>query len=408
MFPVKKGYQGQKSYHYLRRGIDYPDFVLAKEVDRVEIFLVPLNREQERELLELVKKHPVVGLHEHVSVTPEDPSKLPDYERSGREHTAFEGLSRSCFDAVFDNLMDGTCIISGPGGWKWTDVLHDLGMRSCDIDHQGFLFQARKVEDIFRAKSEGRIAWFLSCECATPLENELDRIEILYGFGLRMMGIVYSESNMCGSGLKEEGDGGLTSFGHKVVDRLNRVGIAIDVSHCGDRTAKEVIKASRKPVFFTHVGCRALWDMKRLKDDDLFKLCAEHGGVIGVEAAPHTTVTRNNPVHSIDSVMEHFEYLVDLVGIDHVAFGIDALYGDHVALHEVFSSNMSTEETHQKSRSEAEHPPKVEYVRGLENPTEASWNVIRWMVSKGYSEEQIAKVIGGNAIRVLKDAFIPV
>jgi membrane dipeptidase len=68
---------------------------------------------------------------------------------------------------------------------------------------------------------------------------------------------------------------------------------------------------------------------------------------------------------------------------------------------------MSTEETHQKSRSEAEHPPKVEYVRGLENPTEASWNVIRWMVSKGYSDEKIAKVIGGNVIRVLKDALIP-
>ncbi|HPI98946.1 MAG TPA: hypothetical protein PLV56_09385, partial [Synergistales bacterium] len=64
MFPVKKGYMGQKSFHYLRRGIDYPDFVLAKEIDRVETFLVPLDQEQENKLFELVAKYPVVGLHE--------------------------------------------------------------------------------------------------------------------------------------------------------------------------------------------------------------------------------------------------------------------------------------------------------------------------------------------------------
>jgi len=83
------------------------------------------------------------------------------------------------------------------------------------------------------------------------IENELDRIEILYGFGVRVMGIAYSESNALGSGLKEPRDGGLTSFGHRAVERMNKVGIAIDCSHCGDQTSLDAIEASTKPAL-TH------------------------------------------------------------------------------------------------------------------------------------------------------------
>ena len=402
---IKSAYKGQKSYSYLEAGVDYPNFRLAAELNRVEPSWVPLQAKEEQTLQKIVSENPVVGLHEHITIMPDDTSELLDYERSGREHTAYEALAHSSFDAVFDNMMDGTCIMSGLGGWKWVDVLHDIGIRSCDVAHQDFLFKGESISDIYKAKKEGKIAWFISCECATPIENELDRIEIMYGFGLRMMGIVYSESNMCGSGLKEDGDGGLTSFGKQVVERLNKVGIAIDISHCGDRTAMDVIKYSKKPVFITHIGCRSLWNMKRLKGDDLLKACADKGGVIGIEAAPHTTVTKAHPYHSIESVMEHFEYLVNLVGVDHVAFGIDALYGDHASLHNIFAKNMSTKETHQSNAADSTTPPRVPYVRGLENPTEASWNVIRWLVAHNYKVDDIAKIIGGNAIRVLKEAF---
>jgi membrane dipeptidase len=94
-----------------------------------------------------------------------------------------------------------------------------------------------------------------------------------------------------------------------------------------------VIEQSTKPIFLTHVGARTLWDSKRLTPDQVLKACAHKGGVIGIEAAPHTTITHKNPAHNLDSYMEHFEYIKDLVGIDHVAFGPDTLYGDHVGLH---------------------------------------------------------------------------
>src|SRR6185369_10019056 len=100
-------------------------------------------------------------------------------------------------------------------------------------------------------------------------------------------------------------DGGLTDFGHKVVGRMNKLGMAIDVSHSGDQTALDTIEASDKPIFITHVGARALWDTVRMKPDHVMQACAAKGGVIGIEAAPHTTLTQEHLEHSIESFMEH-------------------------------------------------------------------------------------------------------
>ena len=141
-------------------------------------------------------------------------------------------------------------------------------------------------------------------------------------FGLKQISIFdcteacYSESNMLGSGLKEEDDGGLTYFGRQAVDRMNKIGMAIDIAHTGDKTSLDTIKASRKPVFIPHAGARGVWNSKRMRPDEVIKACADSGGVIGIEAAPHTTVSRKNPQMNIESVMDHFEYCVNLVGID--------------------------------------------------------------------------------------------
>ncbi|WP_040213420.1 dipeptidase [Clostridium polynesiense] len=398
---MKEGYKGYKSYEYLDKNKDYKSFELSDELNRVEPYFIPLNEEQEKKVKRIIANHPVISLHDHPSITPKDVKELMDYEREGRECTAFEGLAHSAWDAVFDNMMDGTCVISSKAGWKWTDVIHDIGIRSCDIAHQDFLIKGSSVEDIYKAKAEGKVAWFISLESATMIENELDRIEILYGLGARMMGITYSESNSLGSGLKEKYDGGLTSFGAEAVERMNKIGMAIDVSHCGDVTAMDTIRTSKKPVFITHVGARSLWNMKRLKPDDVIKACAERGGVIGIEAAPHTTITKKHCRHDIESFMEHFEYIAELAGIDHVAFGPDCLYGDHVGLHNLFSSNMSIGEN-----TKGDAFPYVDYVKGLENTTEASHNIIRWLVKHNYSEEDIRKVLGGNIIRTLKEVWI--
>ncbi|MGI5857965.1 MAG: dipeptidase [Tepidanaerobacteraceae bacterium] len=397
---IKTAYKGYKAYSYLEPGKDYQDFEFAPWNWAGE-YLIPLDEAQEKRVKRLAKEKIFIALHEHPTLFPKDISKTPEYNTAGREFCAYEALSLSYLDCVFDNMMDGTNTISSKAGWKWQDIIHDLGMRLCDIAHQDFLIHCKRVEDIYRAHEEGKIAWVAVVEGAAPIENELDRIDILYGLGVRQLGITYSESNALGNGLKEDNDGGLTKFGKEAVERMNKVGMLIDVSHCGPKTAYDAAMHSTKPIIASHCGARALWDSKRLFHDDLIKAIAEKGGIVAVEAAPHTTMTKTHMTHDIESVMEHFEYIANLVGIEHASFGIDSLYGDHVGLHNVYSANLSKKET---SNTDVEYE-EVKYVKGLENPTEASWNILRWLVKHGYSDEDIEKVIGGNALRVLKQVW---
>lgn len=393
-----KKYDGYKAYDYLDEK-DFRRFKLAKVKSQYQ-YLIPLTNEREERVQRLRKELIFISLHEHPTYLPENLNDVFEYTREGRDHCAYEELSESYYDAIFDNMLDGTCTINSANGWKWDEVLFDLGMRLCDLSHQKTMTKCECVADIYQAKKENKIAWIPSMEGSAPIENELDRIDILYGFGVRMLGITYSESNALGSGIKEDKDGGLTAFGRKAVQRMNKVGMAIDCSHTGYETTLDVIEASTKPIFLSHVGARALWDSKRLSPDEVLIACAAKGGVIGIEAAPHTTITKTNNRHSIDSYMEHFQYIVDLVGIDHVAFGPDTLYGDHVGLHKLFSKQLSTKKTQASVEFE-----EIEYVEGLENPTEASINILRWLVKENYTDQEIAKVLGQNILRVLNDAW---
>lgn len=396
----RKRYSGYRSFDYLEPGVDYREFRLAREVERVPSRQVEVSSEQERRVQRLLDECLVVSLHDHAFVVPEDPEQIFEYRRAGRDWTGYEGLGVSGIDAIFDCLMDGTALITSKAGWKWDDIIWDLGMRLSDIAHQEMVIRAETRADILRAKANQQIAFIPSLEAATPIENELDRLDVLYGLGIRSSGIAYSEANTLGCGLREQRDGGLTEFGRAAVQRMNKLGIAIDVSHSGDQTSLDTIEVSTKPIFITHAGARALWPTRRMKPDEVITRCAEKGGVIGIEAAPHTTLTKEQPRHNLDGFMQHFEYCVDLVGMDHVAFGPDTLFGDHVALHHAFARQLSIQAAHGQQNFE-----EVEFVDGIENPAEAFPNIVRWLVTHNYSDGDVQKVLGGNIMRVLDDVW---
>jgi membrane dipeptidase len=399
---LKSGYSGYRSFTYLESEVDFRPFDLGDGRNHDWAYRLPLQEDEEDRAARIVGEFPVISLHEHVGLFPSHVADTPEYVREGRMATAFEALALSPLDAVFDNLLDGLCQIHSPNGWKWSEVLHDLGMRLCDLAHQDFLTVCRKVEDIHAAKRSGRIAWIASIEGAAMIENEIDRIDILHGFGVRNLGITYSQSNSLGSGLKETRDGGLTALGRKAVQRMNRLGMLIDCSHASELTTLDAVEVSEVPIMLTHTGARALWDSKRLASDRVIEAVAASGGLIGIEAAPHTTISLENRRHTLDSYMEHFQYVEKLVGIDHVSFGPDAVYGDHVGLHDLYSGSLSLKET--RSGSGVVGGPQAErvsHVQGLENPTEAFDNIIRWLVKHGYSDQDI----GGNALRVLEEVW---
>ena len=398
-----KMHSGYKSFQYLGEG-PFSRYEIAEEMNwgNVKPYQVPLTSDQERRVEAVLEQYPFISLHDHVINLPKNLNEMVAGIKEIRAETAYDALSKSCLDAVFDNQSMYFLLGAYGRGWKWDDCVFDMGMRMCDLAHQNFVIQCKNVNDILWAHKEGKIAIIPSFEACTMIENELDRLDILFGLGVRMMGIVYSEANALGSGLSEKGDGGLTKFGHQAVKRLNDLGMAIDVSHCGDKTSMDVIEASSDPIFITHAGARAVWDSRRMKPDEVIIACAEKGGMIGIEAAPHTTFSGSRPEHDIDSCFDHFKYCVDLVGIDHVGFGPDTMYGDHSGLHDVLSQGLSMAAFIKKGESSLPH---VDYVRGMENPTECSNNIVRYLVKEGYSDEDIGKVIGGNALRILREVW---
>jgi membrane dipeptidase len=389
-----------QSYQYLPESeraafrFDFPP-----EIGRVDSTRPHVDPAGEELVQQILDEHPVISLHSHPTRRPTDPSLGSAYRRSGRDVTGYAGLSVSGMDAFLDNMMDGSTMIVSRGGWTWNDVIFDLGMRQSDFAHQDLVTVARTVRDIYQAKRDRQIGAVLTLESLTCIEGEIDRLEVLYGLGLRSAGLVYSNSNQLGSGLAEQSDGGLTALGRRVVERMNDIGMLVDIAHASDQTCLQAIEHSRVPVTISHRGARALWPTPRMAPDHVIRACAERGGVIGIEAAPHTTLTRNHRRHCLDSVMEHFEYCAELVGLDHVAFGPDTNFGDHAGWHVTFS--------HVFMDDERSAPPyeRVPYVDGIENPSEEFPNIVRWLVAHGYAQEDIAKVIGGNVLRLLAEVW---
>jgi membrane dipeptidase len=398
MIMTVKHYDGYRSFQYLTPGKHYKPYPLPQSERYRNTYEIKLSESEERIFNTIQKYYPIISLRDHGFIVPKNPDDIIPYCRQLHTEFDYEGLARSGIDVVFENFMDGISIITSQNGLKWNDVILTLGIRYCDIAKQDTIYLAKTFKDLQEAKVSKRVAILPSLEAASILENEVDRVDVLYGLGIRCMGITYNEANTLGSGLTEKFDGGLTKFGRKVVERMNTLGMVIDISHCGDRTSLDVIEASESPVMITHAGARRVWDSPRMKPDEVLLACAEKGGVIGVCAAPNTTLSSKNPnEHTIESVMEHFEYLVDLVGIEHVGLGPDTFFGDHVALQNSFDSMLSLHESH--GNQDYDISP---FVRGLENPTEAMSNMIKWLIKKNYRVQDIEKIVGGNALRVLQ------
>lgn len=387
-----KRYDGYQSFAYLGEE-GRLDFALADQEAVSQ--RVALTLEQRQRLDRIVDHTLVISLRDHGFVLPAHEGEILDYCRQPRTVYAYRGLALSGVDVLFDSFMDSLAFFSSERRVTWQDLLTNLGMRYCDLAHQDTVVVAGSLQDFWQAKRSGRVAVVPCLEVPDAIEGDLDRLDVLYGFGIRCVGLTYNYANPFGGGCADAVDQGLTALGRQAIRRMNQLGIAIDLAHCGERTSLEAIEASEKPVLMSHVGARRLWNVPRLKSDAVLKACAECGGVVGIMAAPFTTEIEGQP-HTIEAVMAHFEYVANLVGIEHVALGPDTLFGDHLALQRVFDAHLGLSATHAVPQS------GVHGVLGMENPREAVQNALAWLVAHGYSDQEIADVAGANVIRLLK------
>jgi membrane dipeptidase len=259
--------------------------------------------------------------------------------------------------------------------------------------HHDRVIRALRVEDVRRAKLENKTAIFVGIENAEPVGDNLDNLDMLYGLGVRAMGLCYNKRSLVGDGRTERSDCGLSNFGLRYVERMNRLGMIIDAVHAGVQTTLDAIEASKVPIIISHTGAKGLYQTGRMATDEELKALALKGGLAGIHSGPN--VLSNAKQQGVETMIDHVDYFVKLIGIDHVAIGSDNFFADKNAVHAY------TIKEHESDGLQQYLSFNAPYMEGIENPSE--WlNITRVLVKRGYSDEEIRKLIGGNVMRLVE------
>lgn len=253
------------------------------------------------------------------------------------------------------------------------------------------------VSDFATAKAQQKSGVMLTFQDSTHFRTP-DDVSVFLGLGQRVSQLTYNFNNRIGSGFLEERDGGLSVFGHSIMERMQQVGMTVDVSHCGDQTTLDALDAARKPVIFTHATARALVPGHlRCKTDEAIVKMARSGGVMGI--AMIRFMVRNSEPVTIEHVLDHVDYVAKLAGIDHVAIGSDLdLVGNPNAVNGG-GFDPRTQPNFSRYRYH-EDPDGAITIKGL-NHAKRVLDLTEGLIRRGYTDAQIAQVLGGNAVRVL-------
>ena len=262
------------------------------------------------------------------------------------------------------------------------------------------------AEDIERAKREGKSGYIVNFQNTTSLEGKVSAVDLFHRLGLRIMQLTYQKAELVGDGCgsRRADTAGLTDFGVSVVERLNQLKIVVDLSHVGHGTTADAIEISKQPPAFTHTNCQGIWKFMRGKSDEDLKAMAERGGVAGMTAiARFVREAGDLEGSTINHFLDHIDYAVRLIGVDHVGIGLDIdegltpeeYYGVHNQTYEARFQPDPTGHTRRK------HPYEHYYVFGLESISNARY-ITEGLVSRGYSDQDITKILGQNWLRYLR------
>ncbi len=291
--------------------------------------------------------------------------------------------------ADFQRFRDSGITVFHPavcydGSTAYDESLRDMQRWNRLIAQQpGFFMRIAGRSDLERAKSAGKIGILLGQQNSEHFRT-VDDVDRFYALGQRVSLLSYGTDRI-GGGSNDPRDPGLSEFGVQVIERMNRLGMAVDVAHCGDRTTLDAFAASRKPVLITHSNCRALVPARtRCKTDEAIRKMAATGGVMGVSMI-RGFVSQSGPAN-VESVLDHIDRVVRLVGVEYVGVGSDVDLEGRSHL----SSTMLRQE----------HILGSTDLDGLNYPKKM-FDLTEGLVRRGYSDRDIALILGGNFQRAL-------
>lgn len=286
----------------------------------------------------------------------------------------------------------GATFVSLNVGWdalSWEDSLRCTAHYRRWLDmHVDEYIVVERFADIERAKRERKLAVAFDLEGANALNKNIEMIGVYHQLGVRHMNLAYNRNNEFAGGCTDK-DISLTPLGKEAIVEMNRIGMMVDCSHTGYTSSMDIMELSSKPVIFSHSNPRALWDHERNIRDDQIKACARTGGVVGINGVSKFLAKDNDC--TTETVINHIDYVANLVGIDHVGIGLDSVLDPD------------------------EMPNLVKEFPNIWPASEASdWNYASWsfifpehlpqiaegLLLRQYSEADVRKVMGQNFARV--------
>ncbi len=306
--------------------------------------------------------------------------------------TVLDGVCPQMIDPDYwDSWIKGAVDITVPTVANWEDPaetqkLLDQWGRWLTEDNQ--LMAVNEPHDFEQFPVAGRLGVIIHFQNTLPLGDDLANYERFYGQGLRMVQICYNRTNLVGDGCLEPGDGPLTSFGKEAIREMNRLGMVVDLSHTGRRTTFDAMRASSAPPVFSHSNPKALCDNRRNIDDEQIKAVADLGGLVGINAYP-AFVKPGGKGATVADLVDHIDYLVDLIGPHQVGLGLDFCeLSPEIHREMIASGEWSIEDYPDDSGT---------YPIGLETPAQIP-NLTRELVNRGYPPDTINAIMGHNWI----------
>lgn len=330
-------------------------------------------------------------------------------------HVHFE---QTCFDPEcadrFRKIMRASglnCMVHSVGEGKSRD--DDFKSMADNIQlmrvFRDTVVQAGNAAEIGKINAEGKIAvvWSVNgppfAGHLVNLNDELEWVKVWEKMGVRLMHISYNRRNFAADGCAERSDAGLSALGRELVHYLNRSGIIIDVPHTGERSSIEAARESEKPIMASHTGSKAVFDFIRNKGDETLRAIAEKDGLVGVYAVTSMLGGRGD----LPMMLKHIRYIADLIGSDHVGIGTDGRYMHFWPTSHLISNYDNAEYSDRWWGNWAEFPNPNK--KNVPVPNESHYGSLAWLnwplftvglVQNGFSDEEIAKILGKNFLRV--------
>ena len=307
--------------------------------------------------------------------------------------TSFQALAQSGYTGFNASLVSRNLESAMKSMAEWTKRIEE---------HPDQLIQAKTADDFIQAKQEKKVAVMYGFQNATMIENSVDNANLLYDAGARWIQLTYNERNLLGDGCTERTNAGLSDFGIEVVERLNDLGIIIDLSHSGRQTTNDGIAFSKSGVSFNHSMCEALYkNHPRAKTDQQIRAMAEKGGMMGIISLGYMIGPDPGGETTLETYVDHIEHAIKIAGIDHVGvaadFAIEGLEANGATRENWYVPRL----TRFKPSYHVRWPP---WIPELDKPERYKF-VARLLQKRGHSTTAIEKILGGNWLSYFQETL---